>query len=119
MSQHMLHPHARLATSRLEFARSRRACPPLRRSRAPLAARSQQDGQEPDLVERLVGRLFGQKALADEQPFGLKRMSAEDFPEIYPATTTEFAAPVEGDSPAVAAFRPLLAKTQLERKPLR
>lgn len=53
------------------------------------------------------------------EPFGLKRMSEEDFPEIYPATTTEFAAPVDSDTPDMAAFRPLLAKTQLERKQLR
>ena len=63
--------------------------------------------------------LFGKKALEDQQPFGLKRMSEEDFPEIYPATTSEWAAPLPGDEPGAAAIRPLLAKTQLERKPLR
>eukprot|EP00951_Prasinocladus_malaysianus_P023963 scaffold205402_cov20-Prasinocladus_malaysianus.AAC.1 len=46
-------------------------------------------------------------------------MAADDFPEMYPATTTEFADPVEGDSEEVAAFRPLLARTQLEEKPLK
>ena len=35
-----------------------------------------------------------------------------------PATITEFAAPVEEDGPEVQTFRPLLAKTQLETKPL-
>ncbi|GAB4820421.1 hypothetical protein N2152v2_007467 [Parachlorella kessleri] len=67
----------------------------------------------------MVGLFFGKKALEDQTPFGLKRMSAEDTPELYPATTTEFAAPVKADNPEVATFRPLLAKTQLERKPLR
>ena len=78
-----------------------------------------QNQDQPDLVERMVGLFFGKKALEDQTPFGLKRMSAEDTPELYTATTTEFAAPVKADTPEVATFRPLLAKTQLERKPLR
>jgi hypothetical protein len=49
----------------------------------------------------------------------LKRLDDKALQELYPATTTEFADPVEGDDPTVAAFRPLLAKTQLETLPLR
>lgn len=49
----------------------------------------------------------------------MKRMSEEALVEQYPATTTEFADPVPGDSADVALFRPLLAKTRLETVPLR
>lgn len=61
---------------------------------------------------------FGKKVLEDPEPLGMKRMRQEDFPEMYPATTTEFADPVEGDDEEVAAFRPLLAATQLQEKEL-
>lgn len=59
------------------------------------------------------------QALEDPEPAGMKRMSEEALAEQYPATTTEFAKPVAGDSPEVALFRPLLAKTRLESVPLR
>jgi len=73
----------------------------------------------PDLIESLVGKLFGRQALEDSSPFGMKRMSAEDYPEMYPATTDQWADPLAGDSKEVATLRPLLARTQLERVPLR
>jgi hypothetical protein len=38
---------------------------------------------------------------------------------MYPATTTEFADPVDGDDDDTRAFRPLLARTRLQRLPLR
>lgn len=57
--------------------------------------------------------------MEDSEPFGLKRLTAEECPELYPATTTEFADPVDGDSKEVASFRGLLAKTQLEKTDLR
>jgi len=38
---------------------------------------------------------------------------------MYLAPLDEFAEAVEGDAPEVARFRPLLARTQLERAPLR
>ncbi|KAK9823378.1 hypothetical protein WJX72_002360 [[Myrmecia] bisecta] len=72
-----------------------------------------------DLVETLFSRVFGKRALEAQSPFGMKRMTAEEFPEQYEATTTAKAAPVTGDSEEVALFRPLLAQTQLERVPLR
>ncbi|CAL8463201.1 g2735 [Coccomyxa elongata] len=67
----------------------------------------------------MVGAVFGKKALQAAEPFGMKRMSDEAYNEQSVATTTEFAVPVPGDSPEVALFRPLLAKTRLETKPLR
>lgn len=73
----------------------------------------------PDLVERFVGMLFGKKALESREPFGMKRLSAEDAPEMFPATLDEWADPVEGDSPEVATIRPLLAGTRVRTLPLR
>uniref|UniRef100_A0A061R4X3 TLDc domain-containing protein n=1 Tax=Tetraselmis sp. GSL018 TaxID=582737 RepID=A0A061R4X3_9CHLO len=74
--------------------------------------------QKPDFIERMVSGIFGKKALENREPMGMKRMSYEDFPEMYPATTTEFAGPVESDDEEMALIRPLLARTQLEHKPL-
>ena len=79
----------------------------------------QQDGDKPDFIERVVGALFGKKALEAPEPFGMKRMSDEAYNEQSVATTTDFAVPVPGDSPEVTLFRPLLARTRLETKPLR
>lgn len=79
---------------------------------------AEEKDHRPDFIERLVVGIFGKKVLDDPEPMGMKRMQYEDFPEVYPATTTEFAAPVEGDDEEVAAFRPLLARTQLEEKEL-
>ena len=73
----------------------------------------------PDLVERAVQMVFGKKALQAAEPFGMKRMSDQAYAEQSVATTTELASPVDGDSQTVATFRPLLAKTRLERAPLR
>ena len=88
-------------------------------SRAPcLRAKSKPDSS-PDIITRLFGAVFGQQALEDKIPFGLKRMEDQDMYELYPATTTDFAEPVEGDDESVALFRPLLAKTRLEKLPLR
>ena len=38
--------------------------------------------------------------------------------QVYPATTTKFADPLPGDSRDVAALRPLLAQTRLEKAPI-
>lgn len=73
-------------------------------------------------ITGLVGRLFGKKALEDSNPGGMKRLSAEDgagYFEMWPAPVDEWAAPLDGDSPDVALLRPLLAKTQMEKVPLR
>lgn len=79
---------------------------------------AEEPDHRPDFIERLVVGIFGKKVLDDQEPMGMKRMGYEEFPEVYPATTTEFAAPVEGDDAEVALFRPLLARTQLEEKEL-
>ena len=73
----------------------------------------------PDLIERFVGMLFGKKALESREPFGMKRLSAKDAPEMFPATLDEWADPVDGDSEEVAVIRPLLAGTRLRLLPLR
>lgn len=86
---------------------------------APAGSAKGEGDAETDFVTRLVGSLFGKKALEDPEPFGLKRLSDTALQELYPATTTEFAEPVDGDDATVALFRPLLAKTQLEQTPLR
>ena len=49
----------------------------------------------------------------------MKRMSDEAYNEQSVATTTEFADPVDGDTEEVAVIRPLLARTRLEKLPLR
>lgn len=79
---------------------------------------AEEEHHRPDFIERLVVGIFGKKVLDDPEPMGMKRMRAEEFPEVYPATTTEFAEAVEGDEEEVALFRPLLARTQLEEKEL-
>lgn len=81
--------------------------------------RAQSDDAQPDFIEGLVGRLFGKKALEDPTPGGLKRMTLEEQPEIYKATTDVFAALLESDEGLVRVIRPLLARTQLEKTPLR
>lgn len=79
----------------------------------------QSPDDSPDLVERFVGMLFGKKALESREPMGMKRLSAEDAPEMFPATLDEWADPVDGDSPEVAIIRPLLAGTRVRALPLR
>ncbi|PSC73341.1 ATPase AAA [Micractinium conductrix] len=90
-------------------------------ARRPVPAQAQRGSDEPelDLVERLVGKLFGRQALEDPTPGGLKRLSDDAAKELYPAVTDQFAAPLPGDGDDVAALRPLLAQTQLESAPLR
>ncbi|CAD7701464.1 unnamed protein product [Ostreobium quekettii] len=87
--------------------------------RHPLCPPPRADPPEPDFAERLFGSIFGQKSLADREPFGLKRLTAEGTPELYPAVTDEWADAVDGDGPDVAVIRPMLARTQLEKKALR
>lgn len=84
-----------------------------------LAHASKNSREQPDLVERVFGKLFGQTALDNRSPGGMKRMSDEAMLEQYPATTTEFAAVLDSDDSTVQTFRPLLAQTRLEKLPLR
>lgn len=56
---------------------------------------------------RMVGAIFGKKALEDPEPAGLKRMTIEDQPEVYPATTERWAELLPVDQGMVATLRPL------------
>lgn len=69
----------------------------------------------PDIIERVFSFFFGAK---EKEPFGLKRFDRDRFPELYPATLDEFADPVEDDTEEMALFRPLLARTQLQKRSL-
>ena len=87
---------------------------------AKLLCRESKDSEDkPDLIERAFGALFGRKTLGASEPFGMKRMSDEAYNEQCIATTTEVAAPVQGDTEDMALIRPLLARTRLEKMPLR
>lgn len=89
------------------------------RRRHAFTTRASSENEHPDLIERIFGRIFGNKALEERSPGGMKRMSEEAMLEQYPATLTEFAAPVNSDDETMAMFRPLLAQTRLQKLPLR
>ena len=80
-----------------------------------ISLRALNNNEEGDIIERWVGKIFGKKALEDPNPAGLKRL---DCPELYLATTDEFAEPIPEDSGNLIYYRQLLAKTQLENTPL-
>ncbi|KAK9833144.1 hypothetical protein WJX74_008552 [Apatococcus lobatus] len=82
-------------------------------------ASSRDDTNQPDLIERLFSGLFGKNSLSAEEPGGMKRLSKEVYQQQQPATTTEFAALLEGDKDEIRFFRPLLANTSLAQLPLR
>lgn len=71
--------------------------------------------EEKDLLERIFTLFFGEK---EAEPFGLKRFDRDRFPELYPAVLDEFADPNPSDTPDMTLFRPLLARTQLQRRDL-
>lgn len=50
---------------------------------------------------------------------GLKRLSDEAAKELYPATTEEWAQPLEGEGAEESMLRPMLAQTSIETSPLR
>ena len=68
-----------------------------------------------DVGEKLFNFFFG--APQQGEVAGLARTASA--PDTYPATKTEFAAPVDGDSPEAAILRPLLKNTNLEFLQLR
>eukprot|EP00177_Eucheuma_denticulatum_P007257 GFKZ01013207.1.p1 GENE.GFKZ01013207.1~~GFKZ01013207.1.p1 ORF type:complete len:301 (+),score=38.75 GFKZ01013207.1:414-1316(+) len=80
-----------------------------------LSAKKPDTNTEPDFIERAYSFFFGPK---QAEPFGLKRFDRDRFPELYPATLDEFAPPNPTDSPEIALFRPLLARTQLTSRPI-
>lgn len=77
--------------------------------------KSSETDANPDLIERVFSFFFGAK---EKEPFGLKRFDRDKFPELYPATLDEFAQPVQDDTEEMALFRPLLARTQLQKRSL-
>ncbi|KAG7669493.1 hypothetical protein Ndes2437B_g05671 [Nannochloris sp. 'desiccata'] len=85
----------------------------LKRSNFQLHAK---DADSYDLIESLVGKLFGKKALEDRSPGGLRRL---DNPEIFGPVLDRWAAPLKDDTAEAALIRPLLAGTQLESTSLR
>lgn len=82
----------------------------------PVDAKANEDSSDMDIVERIFTFFFGKK---EAEPFGLRRFDRDRFPELYPATLDEFADAVDGDTDEIALFRPLLARTQLEKRALK
>jgi hypothetical protein len=80
------------------------------------AAAPAEPEEEPEIIEKIFTFFFGKP---EEEPFGLKRFGKERFPEQYPATTTEWADPLEGDDKEMAIVRPLLKNTNLEERGLK
>eukprot|EP00964_Phaeocystis_antarctica_P139085 scaffold103793_cov65-Phaeocystis_antarctica.AAC.3 len=82
------------------------------KSRAERAAKNKQDelAEEDDIPTKLFKFFIGDPEEGDVQ--GIARTSSA--PDTYPATKTEFAAKVDGDSAAIAHLRPLLKNTNLE-----
>lgn len=78
---------------------------------------AKKDKNEGDFISNLIGKIFP-NALEDMAPAGLQRMTIEEWPDQWPATTDEWAEPVEGDDEEMAIIRPLLKQTMLERVPL-
>jgi len=74
-----------------------------------------QDDDDP--VEKIFNFFFGKK---EEAPMGMARFGKDRFPEQYPATKTEWAEAVAGDSPEIAKYiRPFMKNTNLESRELR
>jgi len=73
------------------------------------------DAGEKDVGEKLYDFFFG--APVEGEVAGLARTAGA--PDTYPATKTEFADPVEGDSAEVQLLRPMLKNTNLEVLSLR
>ena len=69
-----------------------------------------------DPIEKIFTFFFGKK---EESPLGMSRFGQERFPEQYPATLTEYAAPVVSDTVEMSTLRPLLKNTNLEYRKLR
>jgi len=87
------------------------------KSRAERAAKNRKDeeAEEDDVPTKLFKFFLGTPEEGDVQ--GIARTASA--PDTYPATKTEFAAPVEGDSAAIAHLRPLLKNSNLEFLSLR
>lgn len=84
------------------------------RAKQRIAAQNEK-GDELDAGEKLFNFFFG--APQEGEVAGLARTGGA--PDTYPATKTEFADPVNGDSAEVQLLRPMLKNTNLEYLPLR
>ena len=73
---------------------------------------------EPDLITKIFGGIFGKAALEDRAPGGMRRLEGAALAEQYPATTDEWADPLPGDSKEIVPLRRLLKNTRLEKEPL-
>ena len=59
-------------------------------------------------------KIFGQDVLADPEPFGLKRMTKEEWPDQWPAVVDAWADVLLSDEGEIAKVRPVLKQTQME-----
>jgi hypothetical protein len=103
-------------TQRYFFNFGKKEPTPTPEKEEPAAAAPAEPEEEPEIVEKIFTFFFGKP---EEEPFGLKRFGRERFPEQYPATTTEWADPVESDDKEMAVVRPLLKNTNLEDRGLK
>ena len=76
--------------------------------------------EELDFITRMVVKVFGQDALDDPEPMGLKRMSKEEWPDQWPALCDGTAADAlaSDDTEELVMIRAVLKQTQLEYMPL-
>ena len=76
--------------------------------------------EELDFITRMVVKVFGQDALDDPEPMGLKRMSKEEWPDQWPALCDGSSADAlpSDDTEELRAIRAVLKQTQLEYMPL-
>ena len=76
--------------------------------------------EELDFITRMVVKVFGQDALDDPEPMGLKRMSKEEWPDQWPALCDGSSADAlpSDDTEELRLVRAVLKQTQLETMPL-
>lgn len=79
-----------------------------------MTTRATDNEDEGDLITKLFKRF-----LPDPEEMGMKRMTVDSAPEQYYCTKDRWAEPVAGDDAATAAFRPALAQTNFEKRPLK
>lgn len=113
----MKHQHALLLGCALAWT-SAGAFSPVVRPRATSSSlrTAKEEKDEGDFIERVWTSLFGPK---EESPFGMSRMTIDQFPDQFPAEYTRRAAPVSTDRGDAALVRPLLAQTELETRSLK
>ena len=86
--------------------------------RATAGDKNEKNSDEPDLITKIFGGIFGKAALEDRTPGGMRSLEGAALAEQYPATTDEWAEPLPGDSQEIAPLRRLLKNTRLEKEPL-